>query len=61
MCGQYYRKTLLTLILPSLHLKHQKELKNENEIRNKLFGIISLDIKNSCLAEVMYGKKGHIK
>ena len=39
-----------------MHLKHQKELKNEHEIRNKLFGIISSDIKNSCLAEVMYGK-----
>ena len=39
-----------------MHLKHQKELKNEHEIQNKLFGIISSDIKNSCLAEVMYGK-----
>ena len=32
-------------------------MKNEHEIRNKLFGIISSDIKNSCLAEVMYGKR----
>ena len=40
-----------------MHLKHQKELKNEHEIRNKLFGIISSDIKNSCLVEVMYGKR----
>lgn len=42
---------------PSLHPKHKNELKNEHEIRNKLFGIISSDIKNSSLAEVMYGKR----
>ena len=40
-----------------MHPKHQKELKNEHEIQNKLFGIISSIIKNSCLAEVMYGKR----
>ena len=56
-CKQKSAKFQLIKYKPSLHLKHQKELKNENEIRNKLFGIISSDIKNSCLAEVMYGKR----
>ena len=56
-CKQKSAKLQLNKYKPSLHLKHQKELKNEHEIRNKLFGIISSDIKNSCLAEVMYGKR----
>ena len=58
---KYYKQKSAKLQLnkykPSLHLKHQKELKNEHEIQNTLIGIISSDIKNSCLAEVMYGKR----
>ena len=56
-CKQKSTKLQLNKYKPSFHLKHQKELKNEHEIRNKLFGIISSDIRNSCLAEVMYSKR----
>ena len=42
---------------PSLHKKHLKDLNNIQEIRNKLFGEIGGDIKNSCLAELIHGKR----
>lgn len=46
---------------PSLHPKHQKEIKNVAQIRAELFAILEPDIKSSCLAEVMRGKRGGIK
>ena len=45
----------------SLHLKHQEELKNEHEIQNKLFGIISSDIKKQLSCRSGVWQKGHIK
>ena len=45
-CKEKSAKLQLNKYKPSLQIKHQRELKNEHEIRNKLFGIISSDIKN---------------
>ena len=46
---------------PSLHLKLQKDLKDKNDIRQKLYKVSGPGTKKSSLAEMMDGKRASTK
>ena len=54
--SQKYNKLKYKKYEPSLFNKHKTEITNVAEIRNALFQSLKLDIKHSCISEMIEGK-----